>query len=214
MIPTGTPANHARPAGTVGPGGRHRCDWPAMASSARPVPTSIAALLERPPPRGRVLLINESIPTSGIPARASGGHAPAVIGPFRLAALNLLRDRKFRRLSRKSRDAKAHQSIVLESAGDPHFRLDGHREDEAVVVVGVLADQVHAPGARMMRTGPVPTMPLPKVLRNCSRSSPLAVCMAGNVEPDRCDGQYGNFGPGVVSSGEIMRPALFFVPIR
>ena len=44
-------------------------------------------------------------------------------------------------------EASAHFAVVARAADEPHLRLDRHREDEAVVVVGVLPDQVHPPGA-------------------------------------------------------------------
>ena len=40
-----------------------------------------------------------------------------------------------------------HDSPVITSANrEPHFAIDRHRQDESVVIVGVIADQVHAPG--------------------------------------------------------------------
>ena len=42
--------------------------------------------------------------------------------------------------------------VITSANGEPHLAIDRHRQDESVVIVGVIADQVHAPrGAREER---------------------------------------------------------------
>jgi hypothetical protein len=92
----------------------------------------MAALLDNPLPIGIVLQSSASIP----------GTAD-VIGPRRRCGLDLFIHGKLERLARKRFRSHADFAVVAPAAGDQNLRLDRHGQDEPVVVVGVLADQVH-----------------------------------------------------------------------
>ena len=76
MIPTGTPANSCSAFWQIRASRPRSISMPATVRSACPKPTSIAALLDSPPPTGSVLEISASIPTSGIPAASSSAATP------------------------------------------------------------------------------------------------------------------------------------------
>jgi hypothetical protein len=71
-----------------------------------------------------------------------------IIRPRLFAAartLDLLADGELTHLPRKRRRRQADGRVVPAAADEADLRLDRHREDEAVVVVGMFADEVHAP---------------------------------------------------------------------
>ena len=62
------------------------------------------------------------------------------------AALDFLIDAKLGDFAGKSRRSESHGAVGSPAADDQHLRLDRHRKNKAVVVIGVLADQIDASG--------------------------------------------------------------------
>jgi hypothetical protein len=74
-----------------------------------------------------------------------GGGAAHVVGPLGLGAFDLLVHRERHDLAREQRADQSYLSVRSRAEREEDVRLDRHRKDEAVVVVGMLADEVDAP---------------------------------------------------------------------
>ena len=75
-----------------------------------------------------------------------GGDAADVIAPLRFGSLDFLLDGKLHGVFGENRRGDADQVVVAGAAGDDDLGLDRHGEDEAFVVIGVLADKIDAAG--------------------------------------------------------------------
>ena len=116
-----------------------------MVRKATADPTRIAAELESPPPTGSVLASSAFDPRHGNARRDQlRRHALVVIRPLRLAALDRQIDIELGDLPFKRRRCKSHAAVIPPAADNQHLRLDRHRKDKAVVVIRVLANEIHA----------------------------------------------------------------------
>ncbi len=119
---------------------------PASASSARHSATSSAAEEDSPAPRGRsppICSARAGRRRAGVAQLGDGAaheRAPAVARARRSSSANVVVARRGRRRARLTRRS------ALARARDDDALRDRERQREAAVVVGVLADQVDAPG--------------------------------------------------------------------
>ena len=77
--------------------------------------------------------------------------------------------------------------IAARPQGDPHRPVDGQRQHEAVVIVGVLPDEVDSSGARTAHCGAVPKR-AEKWARTCCFSIGMGIFDGGPGRPSKGDG--------------------------
>ena len=124
---------------------------PATSHSARQSATQTAADEDRPAPRGRSLAIVRRQPRSSIPSRASSAAAPRTSAAPALGGLSLgakVEAVGLAEVARVRLDRAARRGL----RGHRDAALDGEGEAQPVVVVGVLADHVHAPRGERLDT--------------------------------------------------------------
>ena len=149
MIPHGTPVAtisaswQARASSSIG------SEKPAASQSARPTATSRAALDESPPPSGIVEVTVASMPDRITAPLRKRAHDPGGVAPPRLDRPSRGRCFRPRRLDLAGPIERAEDdpSVVARLSPDEAVEVDRQREDEPLVVVGVVADQVDAPGS-------------------------------------------------------------------
>ena len=157
---SGPRRSRSRRAGRAARAGTRSTSGAASSRRAQAAASSIAADDERPALGGRVEAMTPRRPVRGRPASVERpGRARDVVEPRAGLRARLVEVEAIALAAIEPHELDP--PVVGREVGDPDLEVDGGREDEALVVVGVLADQVDpargADDADVARVVPRPT---------------------------------------------------------